>query len=78
MTWISSLVSDKNIAVHEAPVYSPATNKLYFSQLVGPNSPPGFLPQLVIDLNVEPPVFGELLSDPPIYAPNGGTIYNGL
>ena len=54
------------------------TNKLYFSQLVGPTSPPGFLPQLVVDLNVEPPHLGELLSDPPIYAPNGGTINNGL
>jgi hypothetical protein len=67
-----------DIAVHEAPVYSPVTNKLYFSQLRGTTSPPGFLPQLVVNLNVEPPYLGELLSDPPIYAPNGGTIHNGL
>jgi len=67
-----------NDAVHEAPVYVPATNKLYFSQLTGNNSPPGFLPQLVVNLNVEPPELGELLSDPPIYAPNGGTFHNGL
>ena len=65
-------------AVHEAPVYVPATNKLYFSQLTGDTSPPGFLPQLVLNLNVEPPELGELLSDPPIYAPNGGTFHNGL
>jgi hypothetical protein len=65
-------------AVHEAPVYSPITNKLYFSQLRGTTSPPGFLPQLVVNLNVEPPELGELISDPPIYAPNGGTIHNGL
>lgn len=58
-------------AVHEAPVYSPITNKLYFSQLRGTTSPPGFLPQLVVNLNVEPPYLGELVSDPPIYAPNG-------
>jgi len=67
-----------NDAVHEAPVWSPVTNKLYFSQLRGNNSPPGFLPQLLINLNVEPPYLGELISDPPIYAPNGGTIHNGL
>jgi hypothetical protein len=65
-------------AVHEAPVYAPATNKLYFSQLRGLTSPPGALPQLVVNLNVEPPELGELISDPPIYAPNGGTIYDGL
>ncbi|KAF8864448.1 calcium-dependent phosphotriesterase [Acephala macrosclerotiorum] len=67
-----------NDAVHEAPVYSPVTNKLYLSQLRGKTSPPGFLPQLVVNLNVEPPYLGELLSDPPIYAPNGGTLHNGL
>lgn len=70
--------SDGIIAVHEAPVYSPVTNKLYLSQLRGKTSPPGFLPQLVVNLNVEPPYLGELLSDPPIYAPNGGTLHNGL
>jgi len=67
-----------NDAIHEAPVYARSTNKLYFSQLSGTNSPPGFLPQLVVDLNVDPPELGELISDPPIYAPNGGTMHNGL
>ena len=67
-----------NDAVHEAPVYSPTMNKLYFSQLRGTTSPPGFLPQLVVNLNVEPPELGELVSDPPVYAPNGGTIHDGL
>ncbi|KAA8564325.1 hypothetical protein EYC84_011269 [Monilinia fructicola] len=67
-----------NDAVHEAPVYVPATNKLYFSQLRGDTSPPGYLPQRVINLNVDPPELGELISDPPIYAPNGGTYHNGL
>lgn len=65
--------ADGFIAMHEAPVYSPATNKLYFSQLQ-----PGFLPQLVVNLNQEPPYLGELVSDPPVYAPNGGTILDGL
>ena len=40
--------------------------------------PPGYLPQLVVDLNQEPPTLSEYLSDPPVYAPNGGTFHNGL
>ncbi|KAL8669677.1 MAG: hypothetical protein Q9168_005734 [Polycauliona sp. 1 TL-2023] len=62
-------------AIHEAPVYAPAQNKLYFSQLA---PPPGYLPQLVVDLNQDPPTLSEYLSDPPVYAPNGGTFHNGL
>lgn len=62
-------------SVHEAPVYVPAQNKLYFSQLA---PPAGFLPQLVIDLNQNPPTLSEYLSDPPVYAPNGGTFHKGL
>ncbi|KAK6433901.1 hypothetical protein LTR95_009917 [Oleoguttula sp. CCFEE 5521] len=62
-------------AVHEAPVWVPALNKLFISQLA---PPPGYLPQLVVDLNQDPPTLSEYLSDPPVYAPNGGTFYNGL
>ena len=36
------------------------------------------MPQLVIDLNTEPPTLSEYLSSPPVYAPNGGTFHNGL
>lgn len=61
-------------AVHEAPVYVASQNKLYMSQLA---PPAGFLPQLVVDLNQDPPSLSEYLSDPPVYAPNGGTFYNG-
>ncbi|KAH0290226.1 putative lactonohydrolase [Aureobasidium namibiae CBS 147.97] len=62
-------------AVHEAPVYVPGLNKLFLSQLA---PPAGFLPQLVVDLNKEPPELSEFLSDPPVYAPNGGTFHKGL
>ncbi|KXS94197.1 hypothetical protein AC578_9958 [Pseudocercospora eumusae] len=62
-------------AVHEAPVWVPSLNKLFLSQLA---PPPGYLPQLVVDLNQDPPTLGEYLSDPPVYAPNGGTFYDGL
>lgn len=58
--------------VHEAPVYVPSQNKLYFSQLA-----PGLLPQLVIDLNQEPPKLSNHSFDPPVYAPNGGTFHDG-
>lgn len=62
-------------AVHEAPVYAPVQNKLFLSQLA---PPPGFLPQLVIDLNQNPPTLSNFTPSPPIYAPNGGTFRNGL
>lgn len=68
-------VFNVSMAVHEAPVYVPALNKLFLSQLA---PPPGFLPQLVVDLNVEPPTLSEFLSDPPVYAPNGGSFHDGL
>ncbi|KAI9748252.1 MAG: hypothetical protein M4579_007276 [Chaenotheca gracillima] len=68
-------VFNVSMAVHEAPVWVPTQNKLYMSQLA---PPPGYLPQLVIDLNQSPPSLSEFLPDPPIYAPNGGTIHNGL
>ena len=59
--------------IHEAPVYVAAQNKMYLSQLVR-----GFLPQLVVDLNFDPPTLSEFVSDPPVYAPNGGTFHKGL
>ncbi|KAL8948173.1 MAG: hypothetical protein Q9222_005614, partial [Ikaeria aurantiellina] len=62
-------------SLHEAPVYVPFQNKLYLSQLPPPY---GFLPQLVIDLNQDPPTISEFLSDPPVYAANGGTFHDGL
>jgi sugar lactone lactonase YvrE len=62
-------------AVHEAPVYAPEQNLLFISQLA---PPPGFLPQLVINLNVDPPTLSEYTPNPPVYAPNGGSFRNGL
>ena len=62
-------------SIHEAPVYVASQNKLYLSQLPPPY---GFLPQLVIDLNQNPPTISEFLSDPPVYAANGGTFHDGL
>lgn len=58
---------------HEGPVYVPITNEFYFSRLHH-----GFLPQLVIDLNDDPPTLSEKIADPPIYAATGARYRNGL
>ncbi|KAJ9638179.1 hypothetical protein H2204_004490 [Knufia peltigerae] len=61
-------------AVHEAPIYAPKQNLLFISQLAPPT---GVLPQLVVDLNQNPPTLSNYTPNPPIYAPNGGTFRNG-
>ncbi|KAI0011640.1 lactonohydrolase [Xylariaceae sp. FL0662B] len=58
---------------HEAPVYSLPTNELYFSRLQK-----GFLPQMVVDLNHDPPALSERLAKPPIYAAAGARFHKGL
>ncbi|KAI9818796.1 MAG: hypothetical protein M1827_007616 [Pycnora praestabilis] len=58
---------------HEAPVWVPSQNKLYLSNLL-----PGYVPHQVIDLNQDPPTLGTFLSDPPVYATEGGTFHDGL
>lgn len=67
------LMFEVSPTVHEAPVYVPGLNKLFFGELA-----PGRLPQLVVDLNQDPPTLSEYISDPPVYAPNGGTFHDGL
>lgn len=61
-------------AVYKAPVYLASQNKLHLPQLA---PPPSFLPQLVVNLNKDPPILSEYLSEPPVYAPNGCTFHNG-
>ncbi|EXJ60759.1 gluconolactonase [Cladophialophora yegresii CBS 114405] len=67
--------------VHEAPVYVPELNKLFMSQLppvVAPISTMSqYLPQLVIDLNRQPLALEEYITEPPIFAPNGGVYHDG-
>jgi sugar lactone lactonase YvrE len=67
--------------VHEAPVYVPSLNKLFMSQLPPVAAPIStmseYIPQLVIDLNQEPLTLQNYITDPPIFAPNGGTYHNG-
>ncbi|THW45715.1 hypothetical protein D6D21_04289 [Aureobasidium pullulans] len=61
------------MAVHEAPVYVPGFNKLFMGVLEQ-----GYLPQLFVDLNQDPHALSKFESDPPVYAPNGGTCHGGL
>ena len=65
-------------SVHEAPVYVPANNLLYMSELppVG-GDPLDYVSQLVVDLNQDPPVLERFSPDPPVVAPNGGVLLNG-
>ncbi|OJD32190.1 lactonohydrolase [Diplodia corticola] len=63
----------KGLLSHEAPVYSPETNELYFSRLEH-----RFLPQLVVDLDVDPPRLVEKTASPPIYGATGGRYRDGL
>ena len=58
---------------HDAPVYVPITNELYFSQFET-----GFQPQLVVNLNQHPPALSEKLANPPLYSAMGGTYHEGL
>ena len=58
---------------HEAPVYVPDTNELYFSRLTH-----HFLPQLVVNLSAIPPTLSQRLADPPIYAPAGARYREGF
>ena len=58
---------------HEAPVYVPDTNELYFSRLMH-----DFLPQLVVNLSATPPTLSQRLTDPPVYAPTGARYRDGF
>ncbi|KAJ5667476.1 Lactonohydrolase [Penicillium longicatenatum] len=58
---------------HDATVYDPYTNEVYFSQLSG-----GEISQKVIDLNEDAPVVRRKEANPPLYSPTGGIYRNGL
>jgi sugar lactone lactonase YvrE len=68
-------------SVHEAPVYVPSLNKLFMSQLPPVLAPIStmsqYIPQLVVDLNQKPLTLQEYITDPPIFAPNGGIYHDG-
>ncbi|OGM42216.1 lactonohydrolase [Aspergillus bombycis] len=57
---------------HEAPVYVPDTNEVWFSELGT-----GELHQKVISLDGDSPTLSTILTDPPMYAPSGARYRNG-
>lgn len=58
---------------HEAPVYDPTTNRLFFSKLLGNETS-----QYTIDLSATPPTLSTFISHPPTIVPAGGTFHAGL
>ena len=58
---------------HEAPVYEPNLNLLFFSALQANHSS-----QYVVDINENPPTMSNRTSNPPINLPTGATFSNGL
>lgn len=58
---------------HDATVYDPNTNEVWFSELTG-----GELTQKVIDLSNEDKGVHRKAANPPLYSPVGGIYRNGL
>jgi len=58
--------------VHEAPVYVPGLNAIIVSQY---NK--DVLAQQIINLNNTPPTISPFLPSPPVFAVNGGRLFNG-
>ncbi|OCL04143.1 hypothetical protein AOQ84DRAFT_324857, partial [Glonium stellatum] len=58
---------------HEAPVYDPTTNRLFFSKLIGTDPS-----QYVVDLSATPPTLSTYTSNPPTLLPIGATFHAGL
>ncbi|KAF4540624.1 Lactonohydrolase [Lasiodiplodia theobromae] len=70
---VDFVFTTKGLLSHEAPVYSPETNELYFARLEH-----RFLAQLAVDLNADPPVLREKTANPPIYGATGARYRKGL
>jgi len=59
--------------IHEAPMFVPELNKLIITQ----DGPPGNLTNIAIDLNTDPPTVEAFVTDPPVYQPTGGILFEG-
>ncbi|KAK3704975.1 hypothetical protein LTR37_013492 [Vermiconidia calcicola] len=63
----------RNDSIHEAPVYVPGLNVIIFSL---PHQ--GEYQQRIINLNDTPPTIANYTTNPPVYAVNGGKLYQGM
>lgn len=62
----------RNDSIHEAPVYVPDMDAIIFSL---PHM--GIYEQQIIYLNTTPPTIANYTTNPPVYAVNGGKLYQG-
>jgi len=54
-------------------MFVPELNKLIITQ----DGPPGNLTNIAIDLNTDPPTVEAFVTDPPVYQPTGGILFEG-
>ncbi|KAI9690273.1 MAG: hypothetical protein M1822_009234 [Bathelium mastoideum] len=66
------IFNTSNDSVHEAPVYVPALNAIIYSIAAQ-----GIYEQQIVGLNGSQPTLANYTTNPPVYAVNGGRLYNG-
>ena len=69
---LAKLFEIRNDSIHEAPVYVPGLNAIIYSL---PHQ--GIYEQQIINLNNTPPTIANYTTSPPVYAVNGGKLYQG-
>ena len=67
---LERLFDTRNDSIHEAPVYVPGLNVIIYSL---PHQ--GVYEQQIINLNNTPPTISNYTTNPPVYAVNGGKLY---
>lgn len=67
------MLQTNDTRTYDAPVWVPAQNKLYFAV----RGPPGYLPQMCIDLTKLPPTLTMWSSNPTMYVPGDMALYHG-
>ena len=71
-TKLEKMFETRNDSIHEAPVYVPGLNAIIYSL---PHQ--GIYEQQIINLNNTPPTIANYTTTPPVYAVNGGKLYQG-
>lgn len=69
-TKLERMFDTRNDSIHEAPVYVPGLNVIIYSL---PHQ--GIYEQQIINLNHTPPTIANYTTTPPVYAVNGGKLY---
>ncbi|THX57584.1 calcium-dependent phosphotriesterase [Aureobasidium pullulans] len=69
---LESVFASRNVSIHEGPVYVPSLDAIIFSL---PHQ--GIYQQQIIHLNGSTPRLENYTTTPPVYAVNGGKLFNG-